>query len=401
MPVLGSSSTSSSGVTKRGIIIPEGSLDVWRAARATHASQRVEAVIVGDSTWWGQVSAGDTNPGSNFYDVDNYSPVAKIRELSLAAGYTDGGPGIVGLFDSAGSLGTPADPVDRGYTATQAGSVTTLLSTYSPALGATQTVTYRPTTSQVRLWYWASGDSGSFTYSVNGAAAVTVTPGTTLAWGSTVISGFTAGVTTNTLVLTNVTGNNRVDVEFLNATGLVFHKNCVPGAQYANFVTSADETGGNNLLLQATLGATQVGAASAAGEGTHPNARRVRLAIWTLGVNDINAVAGQTAPRNAESFLQAANLFIQVARNAGADPVICIPHWKVTTTYFSKAGAMMASGLASLAAANGVALVDMNEALGGPLSKWSSTYYSSGDPHLKKVGYQQLGSWLWSNLINA
>lgn len=420
MPVLGSTTTGYA-VSKRGLVIPDGSLDIWRAARALHATDRPEVVFTGDSTWWGQVSAGDTPAGSNLYSANNRSPVGQIRQLSVAAGFTDGGPGIVSLFDSALQLNSAVDPVTAGWTATQAGPASSssaiggLFGSYSPKLDSTQTITYKAVATCARIYACKSADSGSFTYAINGGSAVTVTPGTgNTGWSSTYISGMPSGQT-NTIVITNVSGTNRLDVEFLNATGIVYHKHCVPGAQVGSFVMNPDDSA-YNWPLQLAVGAAQVGTAQASAESTHPAFRKARLNVWTLGINDINSVslqteitaADNTTPantrvirRDAEVFGQSLTTYIQASRNAGSDVVVCIPHWKISQAQHGKAGYIMAPMVEAIARANGCVFVDLNEALGGAAGAVPSTYVAGSDVHLKAAGYNQLGSWFWSNVLSV
>lgn len=66
----------------KGVYIPTGSLNIWRTARNNAASALCEVAIIGDSTTFG-ISGG-------FY---NYPWPSKLRRLSVAAGFADGGRG--------------------------------------------------------------------------------------------------------------------------------------------------------------------------------------------------------------------------------------------------------------------------------------------------------------------
>lgn len=83
--------TNFTGINKRGVFVPAGSLDVYRARRDTAGTTRCEIVVMGDSTMYG---ASDPS-----YGPATYTPVQKIKALFNALGFADGGHGIFNTGD--------------------------------------------------------------------------------------------------------------------------------------------------------------------------------------------------------------------------------------------------------------------------------------------------------------
>lgn len=413
MPTLGSPAAG----FRKGVTIPTGSLDLWRAARAAHATDRPEVVFFGDSTWWGQSADGGVTDAYQA-TAGNRSPLNAIRAAMVAAGYTDGGPGIIGYSDRKEIHGITVDPIAAGRTAQVGSSMSptggNLISQQGFGLSSTQAVTFQGPYTCARIYCSAVGDSGTFTYSINGGTPVSITPGTAGGWTINYVSGMPGGQT-NTLAIQNVSGNNRIDVELMNATGIVLHKHACPGAQVGSFV-SFPQDDGNNSGLRIALGAVNTSAAALqATEGTHPTARKVRLAVWTLGVNDLTQVGAQnvitvadkdtpantrTIAREASTFARSTELFASIARAVGADPVIVIPHWNVSASV-NQSRYLLVEALTSIAMAHSCALWDANEALGGPLGNWSTSYYQVGNVHLNAAGYDRLGAQFAQDILLA
>lgn len=149
--------------TWRGVRIPDGSLDTWRAARDQHATRRVEVVCFGDST---------TDYGS-----DGNSPgyPARLRALAQAAGLTDGGRGLVhnepasatgeSLASVQGKLGFGSNGGSYDFHNTN---------TVTDGAAAGNWITFQGYGRFCRLHHGFKVEAGGFTYSVDGGAAVTV-----------------------------------------------------------------------------------------------------------------------------------------------------------------------------------------------------------------------------------
>lgn len=404
MPILGASTGQ---VSKRGLIIPAGWGQNWRAARANHATQLVEAVIFGDSTWWGQSSSG----GSNNYSTNNYSPVAEIRKQSKLAGYTDGGPGALTIYDSGPQQLTTnnVDPIVQGGTFAlgSAAAYNNIMGGYGMTLSGTgQSGTVQGWYTRLRIYY-SQDVVGSFTYSVNGGAATTVTvSSTSTTWGSVYIT-MPAGQL-NQVVVTWVSGTCYLDFDMFNSVGLCFHRHCVPGAQIPLAIPTQDDSGGNQIL-GVSLGALQNTGISSGMQkvttGLGTQWRNPSLVGMTLGINDINAVvagAAASAPKyNVENFEEGINNVAVLARTVGADMFFVIPHWKVTQTNYGKAGAQMTKAIISCALSQGAAVIDTNEALGGSVQLWNTADFASQNPHLNSSGYVKIGQYVWSNLLGV
>lgn len=184
-----------SSINAPGISIPVGSLDNWKAARALHASQLVETVEFGDSSTSCEYVTGGW--------------VRKLRDIALAANYTDGGRGVVGEGDNSGASGE-ALPIVQARTGFAVGGGTydfMLTGTFVSSASA-DTVTFQGYGTQCRIHYGLFTTTGRWSWSVDGGAATTVTDtiGTTLVeHKSIVIPLGAAGLHTVTIV--NLGGN--------------------------------------------------------------------------------------------------------------------------------------------------------------------------------------------------
>lgn len=152
--------------------IPAGSLDNYRMAKtAAKSGGLLEMVFVGDSTFAGQ---------TNVYNQDavaSYSPVTRLRELFASqALLPDGGHGHVN-----GTLDYPVvsgEPSDAGITAIGF-AMAPISPSYRMVNGmlsstAGQSVDYVVYGSHLRIYYLKGYEEGRFSYSIDGAAAVTV-----------------------------------------------------------------------------------------------------------------------------------------------------------------------------------------------------------------------------------
>lgn len=501
--------------TVRGVHIPKGSLDTWKAARDAHASQLVEVAIFGDSTTFGATDLGGNN---------NYSWVQRLRALSKAAGYTDGGKGIAGIMDPTILHDTgevSAIQANTGFGS--GGSFDVLLTETAFSNTADNSITFQGYGTMLRLYYSRLGAGGEFTYSVDGGAAVVVnsnssttsaavitvtglaeglhtvtvvnrggvpitgptaegvstaqtggtlagnttyryvvtsvtasgesTPGpeivattqvgdtNTVSFqivnkGGTVtsynvyrVTGATGGTflrhsnvasgagtytaftdtgtatalpeppTTSTAGMNTATKDVRVVAEFLRAVGLVYHKDAISGISFGSFFDTANADLGN-FPAQLALGLLPgtVGSVNGWGWGQQPGPkptyRNVKLAICALGINDQQGATGAPEAIGA-GIEQRAAIFARMARAAGADPLVVIPH----NQYAAQAhtyGGTVARAIRATAEAHNCAIVDFNEALGPPNT--GVALYTVG-PHLNRAAYEVEAAFLWDNCL--
>ena len=142
-------------------------LDKWRAARDGAAKKRAELVLFGDSTAFG--SSG--------------SPVVpwiyRVRALSAAAGYKDGGRGNISWADAI-LKPAPNEPADTpnsivsktGFGGSNINGTTSL--TYFDSKVRAIPSPCRATASRSVCTYQTSWVSGVFSYAVDGAPATKV-----------------------------------------------------------------------------------------------------------------------------------------------------------------------------------------------------------------------------------
>lgn len=260
-----SAAAGGAGVVGKGFRIPAGSLDIWRAARAASGATRCEVVGFGDSLTYGQ---GPT--------AGLYSWLQRLRERSVAAGFTDGGRG----FNAQGAEGFDTPLINYGSEVNPVSSRTGFAAADGYGLAgalvsntAADTVTYRVIGTHARLWWSRFNQGGRFSYAVNGGAAVTVNSGFLEApptspvtyglWSPdyiylTASDGMTSG--TNVIVVTNL-GGNPVTAPVLSTTGStqIGAGNVPVGTHYyvATAVNGAQETLKSNVLTVVTTGSPQ------------------------------------------------------------------------------------------------------------------------------------------------
>lgn len=395
MPVYGA--PNSNVTPAQGVTIPPGSLDTWKAARATHASALVEICMFGDSTWFGQTTTG---AAGTFRPISN-----KMRELLIADGFTSAGRGYIhgGVSDEA-SLAGQYDPV--GFTARTGFALSDSYGfAYSFKSNAqNDEVTLRGKGTRARLWYGDMNIGGDFTYSVNGAAPVTVAnvppSGGVYRPNFVYLTGLPGGGAVNTIRVVNTSGG-RMNVmgEFFNDTGIVIHNQGIQGAGSGVFsVTAAD----NNCDVSAQLGLDRAITGRPSEQAlldTKTGSRRPKLAIYGYGVNDV-----QTAS-SYDTTLYAANTahFIRMARQAGADPVIVLPVVsRLVNGRTYGPGHRIAAR--NVAAAYSVATIDPNIVL-GPINQWPTRYPGESDggtnPHLGAAMYDAIATAAHTYIIKA
>lgn len=364
-----------------GVYLPAGSLDRWRAARRTTSSALIEVLCFGDSTTYGQTSGagGVVHPWPS-----------KLRALLQAAGHPDGGLGLSGA-DAAPYFGTDVAPIKA-----QQGFARAVYDSWDLLDGATpETVTagdwidFQGYGTAFRLWFTNLGSIvASLTYSVDGGTPVAVdrTAAGTADVRDAYVGGLAEGL--HTVRVTNVSGDARVLVDWLRTSGLVVHRSGVPGIQ-SNYAARDGRLG-------ASVGLAGNYADTGAAEGAHPHARRVRLAIWALGIND-----QQGGDTTAATYTANLNRFITAARAAGADPLIVVPHYEAAGN--PQYAPTFKTAAWNAATTQGVALVDFGvDGALGPSSQWVSKGYiaTMGDPHLTPLGYDTQAAYLAPVLLN-
>lgn len=191
---------SSASSASRGFAVPSGSLDVWKAARSNAANELVEIVVFGDSTTAGSCFDAPANSGGI------YSWTQRLRSRILAAGYSDGGRGIVCANDA---IGQNPDGI-TSYTRTGfawGGNGNGPFGTNSFASNtASDVITFSGKGTAIRLLYSGVGTAGGFSYSVDGGAAANVEANYNGFHGDAILaSGLAEG--THTLAITNLGGS--------------------------------------------------------------------------------------------------------------------------------------------------------------------------------------------------
>lgn len=193
----------SAGIRKRGYSIPKGSLDVWDAARAASATAHRDVVLFGDSTTEGVPPSGSNTGGW----------VAKLRALSIAAGVTDGGRGIIGgTSDDASFSGESlAGFVSRtGWAASAQFSAPGPLPFNSTAVGNVLTLQYKTPSNALRIRSTSNSGVGRLTVKDGvGATIGTFDPyvfGQTYGEKTKVFTGLAAGGSGQTVTITNTGG---------------------------------------------------------------------------------------------------------------------------------------------------------------------------------------------------
>lgn len=421
MPVLGAPSVASSGQTKRGVYLPTGSLDVWKAARDNSANARTEVVIFGDSTTAGSATTVPAN-----YSGSSYTWVQKLRELSIAAGYPDGGRGIAGLPDTAGMSGPDNIPIIQSMNPAGswvgAGDGNDVLLTDTPTSTTNgATIVFQGHGTAARLHYTKMGsNTGTFTYSVDGGAPVTVDASVGAPTGFSAdtiylpLGGTDTTLHTVMIVNTGAAQRTGVSAEFLKTNGVVYHKHGISGISSNSYFGRANPNNGN-YQIQVAYGIT-VGTPD--GNGTYgwqqpvasrPAHRHPSLGIFALGINDMQGlsigtdgnptVAEQDAINRGCAYLED-NIgnFVRFTRAAGADPLVVVPHYDMAQWTHTVAGQFARSSWAA-GMAMGCAVVDFNEAI-----RPTNTMVARGlgDPavHASWQTYDAEAAFLWNNALS-
>jgi hypothetical protein len=407
--------TSGIGVTARGITIPAGSLDTWRAARDGSDTTLVEVAIFGDSTTSGVTQGSDGG---------SYSWVTTLRKAATVAGtgtLHDGGRGVTALWDNDNiDLSQPDGylPVlaRTGFTANQRWGVRQADEACSNVAG--ESITFKGHCTKIRLNYVGSNDTDQFTYQVDNGAIVTVTPPTHngAGYGRTVetevISGLTDGDHTVTIVNTSRDVGKPwvvISPEFIRDNGLVFHKVSGGGASIDSYF---DHNRDELQFAAAAMMGLDPQATSLNGwswglpRKSGAKARNVKLTVFALGINNCNVTSEPnftdiaTAQMRYQLWVEQ---FVQMSRAAGADPVICIPHFQIAGGGAWSSSSMRAA-YQSVAESWGVPLIDWNVIL-GPITSWPGKGWPDvaatlGQNHLRRDAYDAIGHAMWNNLLS-
>lgn len=255
MPTLGSASSAASGILKRGISIPAGSLDIAKAALAASGSARTEWVAFGDST-----SAGSANSPGRI----PFSWIAYLRYL-LSLEYTDGGKGVVGGEDlSTANL----DLVDNVSPVVSTGAWTTGTTNNDPlvtsSFGSTTVndpIIFQGYATSARINYAKRSDRGGFAYSVDtgsgfGAETIVEADFNGFSIDAALITGMPAGQLNKVKARNLGTVLVRQPTTFPIGSGT---GGSLPAGTYFYKVTAVDSAGGETLptaSVSTTLGAT-------------------------------------------------------------------------------------------------------------------------------------------------
>jgi hypothetical protein len=252
VPVLGGSSSSGAGTTRRGVYVPAGSLDVAKAAVLASGTARTEWVIFGDSTSAGSASSNPGGGGKN-----PYSWITKLRAL-MAAAYTDGGRGVVGVEDIGISTLDIVDNISGVQSAgawTSATSNDQLLTSSFSSSTTNDPLVLQGYATSARINYSRQGIRAGFTYAVNGGAETTVDADFNgFSIDSVLITGMPSAAL-NTVTIKNlgtalVRAPGTVTAAGSTASGTL------PAGTYFYKVTAVDSVGGQTLPVAASASVT-------------------------------------------------------------------------------------------------------------------------------------------------
>jgi hypothetical protein len=410
MPVLGNSAAAASGVVKPGVYLPQGWNTNWKAARDAAGASMAEVAIFGDSTTYGACTT--TSPSA----VPIYSWINKLRSLSVAAGYQDGGPGIVYLdtTDNHNFDGIVYQVAKTGF----AGGISF---THNPGAQVSttigDTITMQGRGSTVRIWYTKQAAMGSFSYSIDGGTAVNVNAN---------LAGFSADVVTvtgltdavHTVTITNLGGGSSntaaVNVAFQRSTGVVYNKYAVSGNTTSTWFALTNPTigqFGTQLALGLTPGIT----------GTPPNSQydwstqklgasypHPALAISALGVNDMQGLSLAAAGGASSAEQDAANRaiallennlmhFVRLCRAADTDPLLVIPHLDIAL-HGHEFGGQFSRAIWGVGLSTGCAVVDFNQAI-RPVGTMIARGLGAPGVHAEVGTYDAEATFLWQNAL--
>lgn len=337
-----------------GVLMPTGWDTQWQTALATASSTRVNVAVIGDSVTRGYFASS----------LDTLGYVGKIRD-ALQATYGDGGSGFISAAADLGMIVA----VPTGY-AGQMKVTATGFAAAAPASGpgvagpvASSTNGHALTFTSVRattieLFYLTLVGGGTFTYAIDGGAAVPVSTNAANGTGKTTITGLSN--TTHTVVITVTVAASGVFVSGprgLKATGIVFDNYAMQGASTADLI--GNPTWGDR---------------SAWSGGS---ANQADLIICNLGLNDDAA--------NVSAATYIANLQ-HLVDNAGTASLLFVLNLAGPTWSANDLNEDYSNAIYTFCASNGAALLDMRRRFGGSwdtadaLDYWSTGAGTSGDP---------------------
>lgn len=395
----------SKAVVKPGVWIPDGALDRWKAARNASSSARAEVVAFGDSTTYGQTATGNANTSAN-----NYSWVQKLRALSIAAGYTDGGLGIRGFYDPA-ALSAEALAHISANSGFVASTNAQGLLTYGISSGAAgsvgNSVTVQGKGSVARVFYTQFGTGGGVvSWSADGGAATGSLDGRSGVANYRIqyVDIPLSGSGTHTITFT-VTTSGQIDftVDWLNTAGIVWHKQGIPGKQVTQIWPNLNQV----PFMAASFGLgigeniNGTGALSVPYGMTKTGPRSPSLAIFHMGINDQQGISSQATALNFVQTVEAGiGVFAQMCKQAQCDGLVCIPHLVYATNYLAYGGNVRRA-ISQTAVAYGLAVADLELPV-TPVSN-AATYggaAAGNAPHLNQAGYDAQAQFLWDNVLS-
>lgn len=367
-----------------GLFVPSGWGKHWKAALSTASTGLATIALLGDSITHGMDSS------NLLHSALGRSYACRLR-TSLQSLYGDGGSGYQGTQDMM---------AQGGYTAASRGMSTTgtwsarlnqgCASNYYLLASAAATITFTNVRgTSIDIWYAQSTTMGSFTYSIDGAAAVTVNAAIA---GDTAMAATATGLSVgeHTVLISWVSGFNAIcGVSGRFTTGVIMH----------NFGVQATTSGS----IIDTSGSPQFGNAVDFSGGV--SAMTASLIIYAYGVNDAHAIAGGATTSTA--FVQ--NLAVALSRwrgtnGAPVDFLVVAPHignWQLNTVSYY---AMMAEAR-SLCAIYGAAFISIGASLKNSwqyardLNYWSNTQAFPGDPGNDAVHPSDVGHLIMANII--
>lgn len=203
------------------------------------------------------------------------------------------------------------------------------------------------------------------------------------------------------------------NVDFFRASGIVYHRNATSGISSGTYFGTNVTTPSPNA--QAALGLTPgVGVGSALYDwGTAklagPRYRTPALAICALGINDMQGLSlaqegtpttteSDTATRQVAYYENFLAHFVRMARQAGADPLIVVPHFDMAQHAHTWGGQFIRTAW-SAGVANGCAVIDFNQAI-RPVATMPARGLGNPGVHAEVNTYKAEAQFLWDNALS-
>ncbi|MFD5308321.1 glycosyl hydrolase family 28-related protein [Streptomyces ardesiacus] len=380
------SSAANNGYTSKGIYVPPGWGEFWKAKRdAAAAGGKARLIVVG----------GSASQGFYASNLHTGGWVGNVR-TALQTKYGDGGSGFFSSSRSAVKLNSPSDAAAvaawtaNGSVATTTGTWTLGGSLYGPGVTYLYTdttgssMTYRVKGTSVKIYTVSGGGSrAAYTYKIDGGAAVTVPDSGISASNIQVkeVTGLTNAEHTVTITWAGTTsgaGQNLsvCGVSGENASGIVVDNNAKAGASSSTYAS--------NIALGSSWNGGQ--------------ANPCDLLVFTAGPNDAAAnVSGDAWSKNVTQYLTE----VKAANNGATDIMFVLPHLGKhdVTNYVYQDYAIRARGLAE---AFNAALVDIWTLGRNSWNYWNSLGYwgdannvgqtGTDSVHMGNTGYAHMAS---------